>query len=310
MTNYKLIMNPAAGRGKAGAFALRAFERFRSQGVTFSAEQTRNPGDAGRIARAALPDHDVIIAVGGDGTVNEVIQGMIFSDRPLGIIPSGSGNDLIKALGIPNNIEQAVEIIMQGKTKRIDAGIMNRRYFLNAVGIGFDAAVNRASYAVGRSRRGLLLYLCALARTLGRYDPVPMTVTLNNRTESGALFLLTAGNGTTVGGGFRLTPTAKLDDGLLDVTRIRPIGLLPLLWHLPKVFLGTIDRVPQYVTTERTARIIVESSEPVPVHLDGEVWPDGERRFEIGIVPKALSVIGNWNEAGPAARSMNECTSR
>ncbi len=297
MKKYKLIMNPAAGRGKASSLALRAFERFRSQGVSFSAEQTRSPGDGARIAREALADHDTIVAVGGDGTVNEVVQSMIFSDRPLGIIPAGSGNDFIKTLGIPNNIEKAVEILMRGRTKRIDAGIMNGRYFANAVGIGFDAAVNQASYGISQSKRGLLLYLCALLRTLGKYDPVPMTVTANGRTRSQDLFLLTAGNGTTVGGGFRLTPHAKLDDGLLDVTVIRPIGLLPLLWHLPKVFLGTIDRVTKYAALERTEHLVAESSMPVPVHLDGEMYRGDTTRFEIAIVPKALTVIGNWKES-------------
>jgi diacylglycerol kinase (ATP) len=296
MAKYKLIMNPVAGRGKAGVYALRAFERFRAQGVVFSAEQTKSPGDAGRIAREALPDHDVIVAVGGDGTVNEVMQGMLFSDRPLGIIPAGSGNDFIKALGIPNNIEKAVQIIMQGRARRIDAGRMNGRYFANAVGIGFDAAVNRASYGISHSKRGLLLYLCALVKTLGKYQPVAMTVSMNGRTESGDFFLLTAGNGTTVGGGFRLTPRARLDDGLLDVTRIKPIALLPLLWHLPKVFLGAIERVPAYAAMERTSRLVVECSGPVPVHLDGEVYRGDETRFEIEILPRAITVIGCWKE--------------
>ncbi len=294
MKKYKLIMNPAAGRGKASSLALRAFERFRSQGVSFSAEQTNMPGDGARIARQALRDHDVIVAVGGDGTINEVIQGMLFSERPLGIIPAGSGNDFIKALGIPNHIEEAVTILMQGKTRRIDAGSINGRFFANAVGIGFDAAVNRASYRINHSKRGLLLYLLALMKTLGRYDPVGMTITMNGKAETKDFFLLTAGNGTTVGGGFKLTPRAKLDDGLLDITMVQPIGLLPLLWHLPKVFLGTIDRVKRYVETDRTSRLVVESSMHVPVHVDGELYGAGETRFEIEIHQKAITVIGNW----------------
>jgi diacylglycerol kinase (ATP) len=296
MTKYKLIMNPAAGRRNAAVHALRAFERFPARGATFSAEQTRAPGDAGRIAREALRDHDVIVAVGGDGTVNEVVQGMIFSDRPLGIIPAGSGNDFIKSLGIPNNIEKAAQIIMRGITRRIDAGRVNGRYFANAVGIGFDAVVNRASYGIRHAKGGLLLYLCALVKTLGRYQAVTMTVTMNGRSDSGDLFLLTAGNGTTVGGGFRLTPRARLDDGLLDVTRIKPIALLPLLWHLPKVFLGAIERVPAYAVMDRTPHLIVESSGPVPVHLDGEIYSGDETRFEIEIVPRAITAIGNWKE--------------
>jgi YegS/Rv2252/BmrU family lipid kinase len=236
----------------------------------------------------------VVVAVGGDGTVNEVLPGMISSRRPLGIVPAGSGNDFIKSLQIPNCIEKAVDIVLEGRTRDVDAGRINGRYFANGVGIGFDAAVNRASYGINHSKRGLLLYLCALLKTLGRYDPVPLTITLNGERIQGKMFLLSIGNGTTVGGGFKLTPHARLDDGLLDVTMVKPIGLMPLLWHLPKVFQGTIDRATRYAATRRTSRLIVESAQPVPVHVDGEIFDDKGNRFEIEVVPRALTVIGGF----------------
>jgi diacylglycerol kinase (ATP) len=296
MKRYKLIVNPAAGRGRALRLVPRVLDLFKDRGLAFDLEQTSGPNDAARIARRSLPDYDVIVAVGGDGTVSEVMPGMLFSLRPLGIIPAGSGNDFIKSLNIPGSLEKAVDVIIRERTKTIDAGRINGRYFANAVGLGFDAAVNEASYGIDHSKRGLLLYLCALVKTLGRYEPVPMTVSMNGGTTDRDVFLLTVGNGTTVGGGFRLTPHAKLDDHLLDVTMVRPIGLLPLLWHLPKVFLGTIDRVTKYAVTERTSRLIVESSRPVPVHVDGEIYAGEGTRFEIEVVPKALTVIGDFQE--------------
>lgn len=296
-----LIANPEAGRGSASVLAARAASLFKARGCLFDLELTKGPGDAGRIARAACPDHEVIVAIGGDGTVNETAAGMVFSARPLGIVPAGSGNDFVKSLGIPSDPEKAVDVVLQGSARTIDAGTINGRYFVNGVGIGFDAAVNRASYSIDRSRRGLQLYLRALLKTLGTYRPVPMSVTMNGVSTEQEIFLLSIGNGTTVGGGFRLTPHAVLDDGLLDITLVKPIGLLPLLWHLPKVFLGTIDRVTKYAVTGRTDRLVVEASSAVPVHLDGEMYEGGEKRFEVRLVSGALTVIGNFQDSLPGA---------
>jgi diacylglycerol kinase (ATP) len=294
---YKLIANPRAGRGRASSLALRIVELFHARGQLCDLELTRGPNDAARIAQEAPVDYDVIVAVGGDGTVNEIIPGMLPSARPLAVVPAGSGNDFIKSLGVPNDLERAVDIAINGKTRTIDLGRINGRYFANGVGIGFDAAVNKASYSINHSKRGLLLYLCALFKTLGNYEPVPMDVTMNGEMSALPLFILSVGNGTTVGGGFKLTPHARLDDGLLDVTMIKPIGLLPLFWHLPKVFLGTIDRVVRYAATTRTDRLVVESRQAVPVHIDGEIYTDETNRFEIDIVPQALTVIGNFPDA-------------
>ena len=294
MKKYKLIANPAAGRGKANAAVLQVMELFKAKGATFDLELTTAPQQAAEIARKALKDFDVIVAVGGDGTVNEIVPGMLFSGKPLGIIPSGSGNDFIKSLGVPNRIEAAVAIVLKGEARVIDAGKINGRYFANGVGIGFDAAVNRASYDINHSKRGLRLYVCALVRTLGRFDPVPVKITINGETIEQDIFLLTIGNGTTCGGGFKLAPHAKVDDHLLDVTIVKPLGIPKLLWHLPKVFLGTIDKVTKYARLMRTSKLSVTSAHPLPVHVDGEIFSGEGKTLEIEIVPGALTVIGNY----------------
>jgi diacylglycerol kinase (ATP) len=291
---YKLIANPAAGRGKSPEVVRRTIEALRRRGASFDLELTKGPKDAANIARRSLAEFDVIVAVGGDGTVNEIVPGLLFSNKPLGIVPAGSGNDFIKSVGIPNNIDKAVDILLRGNAGLIDVGKINGTYFANGVGIGFDAAVNRASYEIDHHKRGLLLYFCALLKTLGKYDAVPLTIHLNSGSVSQDTFLLTVGNGTTVGGGFKLTPHAKVDDGLLDVTLVKPLALPVLLWHLPKVFLGTIGRAKKYAALFRTGSLTVESAGPVPVHVDGEIYDGGETRFEIEIVPKALRVIGGF----------------
>jgi YegS/Rv2252/BmrU family lipid kinase len=291
MKKFKLIANPGAGRGRGKSLIPRIVELLRLRDLTFNLEFTRAPGDAGRIARDSLDVFDVIVAVGGDGTINELLPGMVHSGKPLAVIPAGSGNDFIKSLHIPNDLEKAVDVLVRGQTRVIDVGTINGRYFANAAGIGFDAAVNKASYGINHSKRGLLLYVYALLKTLGKFDSVSMTVSMNSERFTGEMFLLTVGNGTTVGGGFKLTPHAVLDDNLLDVTMVSPIRLLPLLWHLPKVFLGTIDRVTKYAVTARTSVLTVESAGDVPIHVDGEIVDGKKRSWEIKVVPGALTVI-------------------
>jgi diacylglycerol kinase (ATP) len=171
-------------------------------------------------------------------------------------------------------------------------GKINDTYFANNIGFGFDAAVNITTYSMDSSTGGLWLYLRALVKTLGKYRPVQLTITMNGRTVDQEAFLLSIGNGTTCGGGFKLTPHAKLDDQLLDVTLLRPLPLAALLWHFPKVFLGTIDRV-SYASLERTSGLTVTSTGPVPIHVDGEVFPGNEGIYRVSAIPRALTVIGN-----------------
>lgn len=293
MTKYKIIANPAAGRGRANAADRKIAELFRARGAYYDLEFTRGPKDAARIARKALADFDVIVAVGGDGTVNEIIPAMLFSRKSFAIIPAGSGNDFIKSLNIPSDFASAVDVVLQGKTKVIDAGRINETYFVNGVGIGFDAAVNHASYKINNSKKGLYLYLCALFKTLGKYHPVRLRIVMNGETIDQEMFMATIGNGTTCGGGFKLTPHAILDDQLFDVTLVRPLGLLPLFWHFPKVFLGTIERA-KYARLERTAKISLQSSLPIPIHVDGEIYTGNCQSCEIEIIPNALKVVANF----------------
>ena len=292
MKKYKLIANPAARRGNTRLILSRTLELFAKRGVSYDLELTAGPKEAGMIARAACRDYDVIVAIGGDGTVNEVVQGMVFSHTPLGIIPGGTGNDFVRSLRIPNKLEQAVDIVLAGQTRTIDLGKINDTYFANNAGFGFDAAVNITTYGMGGGAGGLSLYLRALVRTLGKYRPVQLTIAMSGRTSDQETFLLSIGNGTTCGGGFKLTPHAKLDDQLLDVTLIRPLPLASLLWHFPKVFLGTIDRV-SYASVARTAELTVTSNGPVPIHVDGEIFPGNAATYKVSMIPRALTVIEN-----------------
>jgi diacylglycerol kinase (ATP) len=293
MVHYLLIANPAAGMGKARPAADRAAARFRQAGASHVLEFTRGPKHAADLAKQASDNGHTVVVIGGDGSVNAVLPGIVHTGTPLGIVPAGSGNDLIKSLAIPADIERAVDIILAGRTQLIDCGTINGRYFANVVGIGFDAAVNHNSHGLRWPASGLLRYIVALITTLGTYSPLPLSITINGSTITQDLFLLTIGNGTTCGGGFRLTPNAKLDDGLLDVTFVKPISVPRLLWHLPKVFQGTLDRVERYASMTRVTNLQVESTTSVPVHVDGEVYRGDTSKLDIESIPNALTVIGN-----------------
>jgi len=291
MKRYKLIANPASGSGRTRRVAARVVDLLGRRDVPFDLEFTSAPRQAAEIAARACDDHDVIVAIGGDGTIHEIAGSMLKCGKPLGIVPAGSGNDLVKSLKVPTGTEAAIEVLLSGSMRTMDVGTINGRCFVNVVGIGFDAAVNHNSHGLRRPAGGLLRYLVALVKTLGTYDAVSLSVTIDGKRTDQDLYLLTIGNGTTCGGGFRLTPRALLDDGVLDVTMVRPISVPVLLWHLPKVFGGTIDRVVKYASLTTATRIRVESGGPVPVHVDGEIYEEDTSRMEIEIVPQALTVI-------------------
>ena len=294
MKKYKLIANPAAGTHRSRHIAAQVVELLGQRKLEFDLEFTAAPKHAAEIALRSCRDFDAIVAIGGDGTIHEIAGAMLDCHIPLGIIPAGSGNDLIKSLGIPNDVRAAVDILTAGQARVIDAGTINGLCFVNVVGIGFDAAVNHNSHGFRWPASGLLRYVMALITTLGTYSSLPLTITIDGTTATQDLFLLTIGNGTTCGGGFRLTPHARLDDGLLDVTFVKPISVPRLLWHLPKVFQGTLERVERYASMTRVTKLRVESAAPVPVHVDGEVYCGDTSRLDIEVIPKALTVIGNY----------------
>jgi diacylglycerol kinase (ATP) len=294
MKKLKLIANPASGTHRSRRIAAQVVELLGKRNIAFDLEFTTAPKHAAEIAVRSCRDFDAIVAIGGDGTVHEIAGAILDCKTPLGIIPAGSGNDLIKSLGIPNDVRLAVDILAAGRTRVIDAGTINGLCFVNVVGIGFDAAVNHNSHGLRWPASGPLRYVLALITTLGTYHALPLAVTIDGSRTTQDLFLLTIGNGTTCGGGFRLTPHAKLDDGLLDVTFVKPISVPRLLWHLPKLFQGTLDRVVRYASMQQVRRLRVESSLPVPVHVDGEIYRGDTSRLDIEIIPNALTVIGNF----------------
>jgi diacylglycerol kinase (ATP) len=292
----KLVVNPWAGRGAVGHLWPAIQEVLSRLGVQFDATQTSRPLEALEIARRAVLDgHDTVVAVGGDGTVNEVVNGLVRAAGEgvagtLGVIPLGSGNDFIKVLELPTELNAACRRLVEGQPRLIDVGRVNDRYFVNGVGFGFDAKVAVESGRITRLT-GLPLYLVAVLRTLlYNYSTPRATIRLDERVIDQTITMCWVGNGRCSGGGFWLTPDAHPDDGLFDIVIARGLSRLGILRLLPEVMKGThVDKEP--VTMARARRLVVDLDEPVPVHAEGEIIYPAAQHLEFEVLPGKLKVI-------------------
>ncbi len=303
---YTFIMNPAAGKGSG----LRADEELegllRSSGLSYTVVYTEGAGDATLLARRARSR--VVVAVGGDGTINEVVNGLAGSERIMGIIPTGSGNDLIKSLGIPRSVRKALEVLKAGRIQTMDVGKVRTgtlengsmqyapwRLFANGVGIGFDAAVARKVAEI-TYLRGTLLYLAAVLQIVGRYRSPSFEVRVDEESWSARELLMAVGNGRCAGGGFYLTPGAEVSDGLLDVTVVGDVPVVRVLGLIPGVMGGKkVKR--SFVRYMQCKELEAWSSERFNVHADGEIVGRKVHGVRVGIEAGVLKVICGAVEA-------------
>lgn len=281
-----VILNPVAskGRGLRAWPAVRAaLRRGNFQGDEVVAER---PMHAWTLAQEAVSrGHDLIVAVGGDGTVHEVINGMLRGQGPrtptLALIPLGSGNDFAKALRLPSDPLAIARILLNGHRRKIDLGQTNDRYFATISGVGFDAEVAALVNRWPRWIRGMPLYLAGIVKMLATYQPVEARITIDGTTVTERILLLAAGNTCWYGGGFYMCPHARMDDGRLAVIYAKDLGKLETLALLPKVLSGTHLAHPKVVHLTATS-VHVESATPLSIHADGE---------SIGRVPATFRAV-------------------
>jgi YegS/Rv2252/BmrU family lipid kinase len=289
MANFKFIVNPAAARGKADKIGYKLNELCAAKGLDFDLEFTKKRGQATDLAHEAANKYECIVAVGGDGTVNEIVNGIVGKKVKLGIIPVGSGNDFVKALNIPLKLNAALDTLVALKTRFVDVGKAGTVYFHNGLGIGFDAWVVEESFKV-KKLRGNAIYLYSVLRTIYGYRAPYMHCCYDNHTREEKLFMISVGNGTSMGGGFKLTPFAQLDDGLLDLTIIKDLTKWEIYQNLISVYFGKHTQMPQ-VTVGRTKKLEIESEEGFAAHVDGELLSLNIKSLEITIVPKSLEIV-------------------
>ncbi len=287
----RAILNPRAG--VAAESARGALDRGRPGWQDYRVSLTRAPGHAVDLAREAVAEGaDAVLAVGGDGTVNEVAQGLLGTQVALGIVPAGSGNGLARALGIPLQPALALAALEGAAPRAIDVGFLNGRPFLNVAGAGFDAAVGRAFHERGKQggRRGLFGYVHLSLRELRAYHAPRVVLTLADgaRHELNP-FVLTFANGPQYGSGAVINPGARLDDGVLEVVLFEDGSRLATLAAAPLLFLGGAERLARYRRLTAT-RLTVAATTPLPLHVDGDPIPPAEH-VVVELRPRALRVL-------------------
>lgn len=283
-----LVLNPAAGRGGAEARRARIAQFFEERGVEPIWHVTEGPGHAGRVVRG-LPDGSLAVAVGGDGTVHEVAAACVGRDRVLGVLPAGSGNDYVKALGVGTDLDRALELLVAGGVRAVDAGEVNGVLFNNGLGIGFDAEVAAGVAVAPAYLGGPGRYVWSVAQLLWGFKCHEAVLRVDGRVIETETILVAAALGTTYGAMFRLAPAAKLDDGLFDVIWSEKVSRGEVLRLVPAALKGTLLEHPK-VHMARAREVEVELAEEVPAHVDGEML-DLTRVFRAKVLPGVLRVV-------------------
>lgn len=287
-----VILNPASKRGAAlRRWLEKELKKNKGGELVFTTE----PRHAEQLALAAAQAGRDVVAVGGDGTVAEVAQGVISSGRQarFGIVPCGNGNDYAwHTLGLPRDHRQALQIALRGAAQPMDVGLVNGRSFLNSLGVGIDANIAATAERMKRTtflRGHTLYYAASLTELLFHYNRVPeLQVTLDGVDHDRRLYAMAAVNlGPTAGGGFKINPGADPRDGLLDLCLIWKSSQLRALRLLPMVEKGKHIDQPE-VSRLRVRAVTMAAAQPVYAHLDGEVIR--AERFDVSILPGALLV--------------------
>ena len=294
MKSALIILNPEAGRGKGRELQARLIAAAHSNGWEAEVRTTTHRGhEAELAAQARREGWPMAIAVGGDGTVHGTANGLLAdgpTDVVLGHVPIGTGNDYARTIGMPRaRVEQNLATVLQGKPRRFDVGRMGDEYFVNALGAGFDAEVVRQTSGIKRLK-GFPLYLAGVYKTFASFRVPEIEVSTDEHHERARMMLLAVAIGPTVGGGFRLTPDAVPDDGWFDVCVIRRIGALKFVRYVPTVVRGRHTQLPE-VTIFRSKRVTITGvSEPLLLHLDGELRRAEERSITVEMLPGQLRV--------------------
>ena len=287
------IVNPLSGTGASPDVARRRIalleERFAAAGLQGTVHLTERSGHARDLASRALDQGAaLVIAWGGDGTINEIASTLAGSSTPLGIIPAGSGNGFANALGLTPDPVQAITTALGGRNRTIDGGEFDGRRFFNIAGTGFDAAVAEQFNRQAQGRRGLLPYVRLAAIQLWRYQGRQYRIVLDGREVHSRALLVAFANGREYGNHICLAPGARLDDGLLEAVIVEDRPPLSRVWSCRHVAMGRIERTPG-ITISGVKSASIEADGEIVYHLDGEIGRARDR-VEVRVLPGALTV--------------------
>lgn len=308
-----VLLNPSAGR--AAGLRARLERGLAERSVDFELHFTEGPGHARELAGSAADQGaPMVVAVGGDGTVHEAADGLLMgvaegdsTRTSLAVVPAGTGNDFAKLIPGLVGFERALDAVAAGRTLPFDAGRASweggQEHFVNGAGTGIDVEVVRQVRRM-RSLPGVLTYAVALGRALRRFRPVQLTVRADGADVSRRVMILAVGNGACIGGGFRVCPPARPDDGVLDLCIVRELGVFGIARTVPRVLRGTHGRLPDVVMRRvREVRIESEGGTALYFQLDGELRePAAATWLHIAVRPGVLRVVAPAVTA-PAAAS-------
>jgi diacylglycerol kinase (ATP) len=287
-----VIINPISGGAPPGAARIRAelalstVERHGDHAEVFVTERT---GHARELAKAAARRGvRLVLAWGGDGTVNEVASALAFDDVPLGLVPAGSGNGLASELHVSRRPEEAIAAALAAEPRPIDLGEIDGRLFVNVAGVGIDAYVAAQFNHAGNVKRGFVEYARITSRALFSYEPQPYCIDGEGVHAEVTAVLVTIANGAQYGNNARIAPKARVDDGWLDLVVVEERSRLRTLVNVPKLFNGRAERVPGYTMT-RVRKATIESVRPMSFHVDGEPVQGGTV-LKVRVHPGALLI--------------------
>lgn len=282
-----LLVNPASAGGKTLKLLPRVEAVLDARRVEFRVERTRSLEHGVDLALRAVEHGEVPVVVSGDGLMGAVGGALAGADTPVGLIPGGRGNDLARALGIPDEPEAAAEVILAGHSRRIDVGEANGKRFLGIVSVGFDSECNRLANET-HFIRGNLVYAYSMVRTLIGWRSARFTVVAGGERKRLEGYFVDVANNCVYGGGMYIAPEAEIDDGQFDVVAITEVGKLRFLRGLRDVLKGAhIDK--EEVTTFRASRLELDASRPFPVYADGEHLTD--LPVSLHVLPSCLSIL-------------------
>jgi diacylglycerol kinase (ATP) len=287
-----IILNPKAAKGRAAKYFPKIFALLDKVNLDYECAYTEAPLHAESIAKKAVESgYSRIVSAGGDGTLNEVINGILKADGDpdLAILPIGTCNDFIKAIAIPKDITRACEVITTGTAKRCDVFLVGDRYSINAAGVGFDVAV---VHGLKQSKvlRGFAMYLATVLRNAFSYQGMNLTIVNGVTHFERKALMLTVANGVSYGGNFKIAPAADASDGYLNAVLLKDMSPLKRLLALPRFFNGSHVKLPEtemFLTNE--LKIIAEA--PLTVQIEGELleWPSNE--ITMSVLPQRLKVL-------------------
>jgi YegS/Rv2252/BmrU family lipid kinase len=312
LSDTVFLVNPAAANGSTGRRWPEIAHQAAAAGLEGDALISERRGQLGELARdAAARGARLLVVVGGDGSINEVVNGLVDVDDPppVALLPRGTGGDFVRSFGIPSNVERGVETALRGEERTIDLGRVTYRswdgheasaVFANVASAGMSGAIAQRANDTSKALGAKASYLWATFAVFAGWSAVETRLAVDGETRSGRMFDVVVANGRYFGGGMKMCPEAEPDDGLLDVVAIGDVTKRDLVMTMPKIYRGT--HLPHPRAEAFRGRVVtVETDEPVPVELDGEQPGTTPARFEVLPAALRLRVPAAWTPRNRAS---------